>query len=207
MAIPLYVKTHTKNPPFTDLPELYSYRPSCSPQPKTNMKFRIPARSMSNYPNRNRAPSSYTLFTTYRHCLYISRPYHPRCQPRLDNTQRTRKRGIRLLPVSISSHWPRLILRIVQTHRNMKPRSPYFYYLNSHCLHGLSATMRTNKLLGGYCHHKLILSNPLHRKSPSRVNLGRVRSRKRNFNPLLRPTFPTTFHHCRPRNRSSHLSS
>lgn len=79
----------------------------------------------------------------------------------------------------------------------MKYRSHPPIRRNSHSIHRLRTPMRPNIILGCYSNHKPIISYPLHRHNPSRVNLRRLFSRQSHPHTILcLPLHPALHHHC-----------
>lgn len=165
------------------------------------MKLWVFIRTVSNCADPNRPLFSYTLHSRYLNSILFSRPYLPRCQLRLTNSQSPCQRCFILLHLYLSPHWPRPILWILFKYGNLKHRCHPFTtsYSNSFCW--LRTPMRSNIILRGHSNYQPTLSNPLCRYYTRAMNLRGIFSRQCHPHSILRiPLFITFYYYsgCNP---------
>uniref|UniRef100_A0A4X2L4Z0 Uncharacterized protein n=1 Tax=Vombatus ursinus TaxID=29139 RepID=A0A4X2L4Z0_VOMUR len=158
------------------------------------MKFWITIRNLPYHTNPNRPIPSHTLHLRYPNSLLFSSPYLPRCESRLTHPQPPRQRSIYILHMPVPPHWPRNLLWLLPLQRNMKHRSISSTHSYSNCFRWLCTPMRTNILLRCNRNYQLIISHPLRRHHPSRMNLRWILRRQSHTDPILRLPFYPTFH-------------
>ena len=163
------------------------------------MKLWLPPRHLLNFTNPNRPIPSNTLYIRYNNSILFCNPHLPRCELWLNHSIHTRKWGINILHLPIHACRTRPILRIIHFLRNMEHRSNPPICNNSHSIHRLCPTMRTDIILRGNSHHQSPLSNPIHWHEPSRMNLRGILSRQSYSHPILRLPLHPPIYHCSPR--------
>ena len=159
------------------------------------MKLWIPPRHLLNFTDPNRPIPSNTLYIRHNNSILLCNPHLPRCKLRLNHPIHTRTQSISILYLPVYTCRTRPVLRIIHLPRNMEHRSSPPICNNSHSIHRLCLTMRTDVILRGNSHYQPSLSNPIHWHKPSRMNLRRILSR-------TRPPSPDSS----PSTSSSHLS-
>ena len=186
---------HSKNSPTDKNCKQRIYWPPSSIKHLIMMKLWLPPRHLLNFTNPNRPIPSNTLYIRYNNSILFCNPHLPRCKLWLNHPIHTCKRGINIFYLPIYACRTRPILRIIHFLRNMEHRSNPPICNNSHSIHRLCPTMRTDIILRGNSHYQPSLSNPIHWHKPSRMNLRRILSR-------TRPPSPDSS----PSTSSSHLS-
>ena len=186
---------HPKNSPTDKNCKQRIHWPPSSIKHLIMMKLWLPPRHLLNFTDPNRPIPSNTLHIRYNNSILLCNPHLPRCKLWLNHPIYTRKRGINIFYLPIHACRTRPILRIIHFLRNMEHRSNPPICNNSHSIHRLCLTMRTDVILRGNSHYQPSLSNPIHWHKPSRMNLRRILSR-------TRPPSPDSS----PSTSSSHLS-
>ena len=90
----------------------------------------------------------------------------------------------------------RPILRIIHFLRNMEHQSNPPICNNSHSIHRLCPTMRTDIILRGNSYYQSSLSNPIHWHKSSRMNLRGILSRQSHSHLILRLPLHPPIYHC-----------
>ena len=186
---------HPKNPPTNKNCKQRIYWPSNSNKHLIMMKLWIPPRHLLNFTDPNRPIPSNTLYIRHNNSILLCNSHLPRCKLRLNHPIHTRTQSISILYLPVYTCRTRPVLRIIHLPRNMEHRSSPPICNNSHSIHRLCLTMRTDVILRGNSHYQPSLSNPIHWHKPSRMNLRRILSR-------TRPPSPDSS----PSTSSSHLS-
>lgn len=124
--------------------------------------------------NHYRPNISNTLFPPYRFSFYFMCSYYTRCKLWMTSTKFTRKWGFLIFYLSISSHRPRYLLRILPTYSCMKYWNYNIYCYNSRCFSWLCSSMRTNKILGSNCYYKFNIRHSIYWSPISRMNVRRI---------------------------------
>ena len=104
------------------------------------------------------------------------------------------------------THRTRHLLWILPIQKNMKHRNYLIISNNSHCIHGLCTTMRTNIILSCHCNYKYNLNNPIFRRSDYSMNLRRICSKWANTNPIFHISHNYPIHHFCIHCNSSNIS-
>lgn len=141
------------------------------------MKLRLPSRPMLSNPNHHWTILINTLRIKHRISILISIPHLTRCKLWMNHSINSRKWGLHILPIPLSSYWPRNLLRILSSHRNLKHWSNSIHPNYGHSIYRICSTMGPNKILRGNCNHQPIFCNPLYRQTLSRMNMRRIRRR------------------------------
>lgn len=160
------------------------------------MKLWVSPRHLPNNPNPNRSLSSNTLYIRHNHSILLSRTYLPRRKLWMTNPLSTCQRGLYIFHLPFHSRRPGNLLWLLHSLRNLK----HWHYpiSNNHgySIRRIRPSMRTNILLRCHRNYKPPLSNPLHWKYSSRMNLRWLLSRQSYPYSLLRlPLYPSLYHH------------
>lgn len=158
---------------------------------------------MPNNSNHYRPVPSNTLHIRHSNSIFISYPHLPRRKLRLTNSIFTCQRSFNILYLLIPPRRTRNVLWILHLPRNMKHWNRPTICSNSHRIHRLRTSMRTDIILRSHSNYKSTISYPLYRHYPSRMNLRGILSRQSNPNSLFRIPLHSPIHHRRSCNRTS----
>ena len=196
---------HPKNPPTNkNCKQRIHWSPS-SIKYFIMMKLWLSPRHLLNFTDSNRPIPSNTLYTWHNNSILLCNPHLPRRKLWLNYPIYTRKRGINIFYLPIYACRTRPILWIIYLPRNMKHRSNPPICDNSHSIHRLCFTMRTNIILRGNSYYQPPFSNSIYWHKPSRMNLGRILSRQSYPHPIFRLSLYFPIHHRSPRHSSPTL--
>lgn len=160
------------------------------------MKFWFLTRTMFNYSNYHRTFFSNTLYPPRRPSLLFCCSYSPRCELWMTIKIYSCKWRLNIFYLHIYPYCPWALLWLILLTRNLNYWRSITFINHSNCIYRLCSSMRTNKILGGYCYYKSVFSYSLHRYPPCSMNVRRLCCWKCYFKSIFRTSLLLTIRDC-----------